>query len=248
MPLMITKNFTVPLSEVTPCYAQKPFHILNMLQDAADGAVESISPPASYWSDGCGWMLLQYTIRLDHPLIAGDTGAISTGHIMLRDLYSARRFMLFDAAGTQFGLADSRWIYVDLKTRRPQRLSHRLPPEFITTAEKPPFEPVFRDPAKLERADLKTSLHVRLGELDVNGHVNNAYYLSWAAEAVPMDVYMHCGIMSADIVYKHEAVYGMDLEVTTQQDGLDFLHEIRNTEGLLIATAATRWAALEGAR
>ena len=82
----------------------------------------------------------------------------------------------------------------------------------------------------------------------MNGHVNNAYYLSWAAEAVPMDVYMLCGIMSADIVYKHEAVYGMDLEVTTQQDGLDFLHEIRNTEGLLIATAATRWAALEGAR
>lgn len=246
MPLMFTKNFTVPLSEVTPCHAQKPFHILNMLQDAADGAVESINPPTAYWNSGCGWMLLQYTIRFGRPLMAGDTGTICTGHIMQHDLYSSRRFMLFDAGGKQLGLADSRWIYVDLKTRRPQRLSRRLPPEFFSSAENPQFEPVYKDPPRLTRADLQTNLHVRLGELDVNGHVNNAYYLSWAAEAVPQQVYMHCGIEAADIVYKHEAVYGMDLEVKTQQDGLNFLHEIHSTDGLLIAFAATRWAAVPG--
>ena len=70
MALMYTRKFVVPLSEVTPCYALKPFHMLNMFQDAADGAVEALDPPADYWTNGCGWMLLQYTIRLGRPLMA----------------------------------------------------------------------------------------------------------------------------------------------------------------------------------
>ncbi|MGI6075097.1 MAG: acyl-[acyl-carrier-protein] thioesterase [Pyramidobacter sp.] len=245
MPLMYTKSFSVPLSEVTPCHAQKPFHILNMLQDAADSAVESVQPGADYWNDGCGWMLLKYSIRLTRPLAAGDSGTINTGHVMLRDLYSARRFVIYDENERQFGMADSLWIYVDLKSRRPQRLSHRLPPSFAAAMEDPPFQPLLREPEKLTRADIRTQLHVRLGELDVNGHVNNAYYLSWAAEAVPKEVYMRCGIVGADIQYKREAVYGMDLVVSTQQlDELNYLHEIKSTEGTLLACCATRWAPL----
>ena len=245
MALMFTKSFSVPLSEVTPCHAQKPFHILNMLQDAADGAVEWARPGDEYWNNGCGWMLRQYSIRLSRPLTAGDSGTINTGHVMLRDLYSARRFVLYDENDRQFGMADSLWIYVDLKSRRPQRLSRRLPSAFVRTMENPPFEPLLREPERLTCADIQLQLHVRLGELDVNGHVNNAYYLSWAAEAVPRDVYLRCGIVGADILYKREAVYGMDLVVTAQQTGeLKYLHEIKNTEGALIACFATQWAPL----
>ncbi len=241
MPLKFSRDFVVPKSEVTPCWAMKPFHMLNMLQDAADGAVEAMNPPASYWTDGCGWMLLQYTIRLDRPLRAGDSGVIQTGHRMLHNLYSARRFEIYDAAGAQFGLADSKWVYVDLKTRRPQRLNHKLPDAFAQYEEDVIFEPVFVDPLKLDRVDSTTRLRVRLGELDVNAHVNNAYYLSWAAEAVPQEVYMTCGIISADIVYKHEALAGMELEVETQRDGLNFRHEIKSTGGELIAQFSTVW-------
>ncbi len=242
MSLKFSRKFVVPMSEVTPCYAQKPFHMLNMLQDAADGAVEAMNPPADYWTNGCGWMLLEYTIRLDRPLTAGDSGVINTGHVLQHNLYSARRFELYDEEGKKFGLADSRWVYVDLNTRRPQRLNRRLPSVFTSSEEESIFEPFFAKPEKLERVDLTTRLHVRRGELDVNGHVNNAYYLSWAAEAVPQEVYMTCGIVSADIQYKHEALCGMDLEISTQIDGLSFRHEIKNTEGVLIAQFSTVWA------
>ena len=239
MALMYTRKFVVPLSEVTPCYALKPFHMLNMFQDAADGAVEALEPPDDYWTNGCGWMLLQYTIRLGHPLMAFDNVTINTGHRPLRDLYSCRRFRFLEEDGTQFGLADSKWCYVDLTKRRPLRMSRVLPQVFMDRAEEV-FEPTFIDPPELERVDLSTKLRVRLGELDVNGHVNNAYYLSWAAEAVPQDVYLSCGIVEADIVYKHEALSGMELLVETQQDGLSFRHRITSGD-TLIAQFATRW-------
>ena len=109
------------------------------------------------------------------------------------------------------------------------------------------FELTFIDPPELERVDLSTKLRVRLGELDVNGHVNNAYYLSWAAEAVPQDVYLSCGIVEADIVYKHEALSGMELLVETQQDGLSFRHRITSGD-TLIAQFATRWEEVPGHR
>ncbi|WP_315506320.1 thioesterase family protein [Pyramidobacter piscolens] len=248
MDLMFTKKFAVPQSEVTPCRALKPFHLLNMLQDAADGAVDAMNPPPEYWNCGCAWMLHQYSIRLDRPLTSGDAGTINTGHMPLRDLYSVRRFRLLDGQGKQTGLADSMWIFVDLASRRPVRLSRHLPEVFMEKVEETPFEPIFAAPKRLERADRSVRLHVRLGELDANGHVNNAYYLSWAAEAVPREVYMSCGLVEADILYKHEAVYGMDLTVTTQQDGLDFRHEIRSDGGELIAQFSTRWAEVGSAR
>lgn len=241
MPLSFRKKFLVPLSEVTPCYAQKPFHFLNMLQDAADGAVEAMRPPESYWTNGCGWMLLQYTIRLDHPLRAMESGVINTGHDLQRDLYSIRRFILEDDAGKEFGMADSKWVYVDLAKRRPQRLSHKLPPEIIENAEKEGFKAIFQNPAKLERVDSQTKLRVRMGELDINGHVNNAWYLSWAAEAVPKEIYMTCGIKDVDIQFKHEALSGMELTIDTQQDGMTFRHEIKNGETLLAFCSVT-WA------
>ncbi len=242
MSLMYTRTFVVPLSEVTPGYALKPFHMLNMFQDAADGAVEAINPPPGYWTNGCGWMLLQYTIRLNKPLMAGDRVTVNTGHRPFRDLYSVRRFDFYGDDGVQFGTADSKWCYVDLAKRRPLRLSRALPRVFMECAEDA-LEPRFVDPPPLDRVDLSTRLRVRLGELDVNGHVNNAYYLSWAAESVPQEVYLNCGIVDADIVYKHEAVGGMDLLVETQRDGLSFRHRITCGD-TLIAFFATRWEEL----
>lgn len=246
MKLMFAKKFAVPKSEVSPGGALKPFHLLNMLQDAADGAVESMNPPESYWTCGDGWMLLKYSIRLDHPLAVDDSGVINTGHVFIRDLYSARRFILDDAEGNTFGMADSMWIFVNLKSRRPLRLSRSLPEMFFTTTEKAVFKPEFNEPKPPERVDLSVNVQVRLGDIDMNGHVNNAYYVSWAAESLPEDVYMTCGLCGAEILFKHEATYGMVLTVETQRDGLDFRHRITNSDGTEIAIMTTKWAKIGG--
>ena len=246
MKLRFTKNFIVPKSEVTPCGALKPFHMLNALQDAADGAVEDINPPEEYWTCGCGWMLVKYSIRFDRPWAIDDPITINTGHRYVRDLYSARRFVVYDGLENQIGIADSLWVYVDLQKRRPLRLSRRLPDVFTTSQEtEDTFEPAFSDPLPPERIDRSVNLHVRLSEIDMNGHVNNAYYVSWAAESLPKDVYLSCGLYAAEILYKHEATYGMFLTVETQQDGLDFRHRITNSDGKEIAILTTKWAKVD---
>ncbi len=240
MALGYTMQFIVPPSEVTPRYTIKPFHLLNKLQDAADGAVTNMELP-DVSAFGCAWMLHQYSVALSRPLMSGQRGTINTGHIAQGDLFSIRRFMLFDEQGAQIGLADSSWILVDLQRRRPCRLSRKLPACFFDKAEQEPFEGRFVEPLPPEREDILRPINVRLGDLDVNGHVNNAYYLSWVSEAIPPEVYMSCGVAEAHIIFKHEATYGMKLQVATQQDGLNFRHVIHNQEGTEIALISTRW-------
>ncbi len=235
---------SVLASEVTPCGAQKPFHLLACLQNSADAAVDDGGIPDGR-DFGCAWMVHQYSIVLDRPLVMGQQFHIDTGHQPRRDLYSIRRFILEDQDGP-FGLADSAWILVDLESRRPQRLSRRLQGAFYDRAEEP-FEEQFTVPLAPQRTDIQRVLEVRMGDLDGNGHVNNAYYLAWASEALPWEVYMTSGLLEAHILFVHEATYGMTLTVTTQQESLSFRHRIENQQGQEIALVNTRWAPLGGA-
>lgn len=230
----------VPASEVTPSLAIKPFHLLNHLQDAADEAVARGGLP-DVRTFGCSWMVHQYSIYLEHPLIRDLQFTIDTGAIAADDLFSDRRFILSDENG-EFGLADSAWILVDLKSRRPLRLSHKLQgTTFYSKAVKPPFQPRLKKPLPPEREDIQKQLDVRMGDIDSNGHVNNAYYLSWASETVPQDVFMNCALTEAHILYKREAKYGMMLTVTTQQDELSFRHRVVNQDGTELAVLNTCW-------
>lgn len=240
MALRHEEHYSIPKSEATPCYALKPFHLLNMLQDAADGAVDAMSS-ASEWPDECSWMVRRYSIRLTRPLKSGDEGLIRTGHCAVRDLYSIRRFRFYDAENNRIGEADSEWIFVNLETRRPQRLSRTMPQCFYKYVEEESFTGDFKKLSAPSRIDSVTHLHVRLGELDVNGHVNNAYYLTWAAESVTPEVYLNCGITEAHIFYKHEAKLGMDLVIETERNGLRFTHAVKSGEGELLALVETTW-------
>ncbi len=238
MALAYRHRTSVLASEVTPCGALKPFHLMAALQNAADAAVDASGIPDGY-GFGCAWMVHHYSIFLDRPLMMEQRYQIHTGHRPKGDLYSIRRFVLEDDRGT-FGLADSSWILVDLATRRPQRLSRRLQGVFYDVAEEP-FQERFVDPLPPQRADFQRQLEVRMGDLDGNGHVNNAYYLAWASEALPWEVFMSSGLLEAHILFRHEATYGMVLTVTTQQEGLWFRHRIENQQGSEIALINTRW-------
>lgn len=240
MALSYSEHFNISKSEVTPGFSQKPFHLLNMLQDAAEDAIDALGL-TDKWKEGCSWMARRYSIRLKHPLMSGDKGIITTGHRALRDLYSVRRFRLFDEEENLIGQVDSEWIFVDLEKRRPQRFSRTMPKSFYDTEAEEEFTGDFEKLSLPERVDLQRCLHVRLGEIDGNGHVNNAYYLSWAVESVPLDIYLNCGIVEAHIFYKHEAEYGMGLNVETQQDGLIFRHVIKSEDGDVMALAMTKW-------
>ena len=55
--------------------------------------------------------------------------------------------------------------------------------------------------------------NVQRRDIDTNNHVNNLYYLDYALEALPEDIYMNSNFSNVEIMYKHEAKLGDTLSI-----------------------------------
>ena len=59
--------------------------------------------------------------------------------------------------------------------------------------------------------DYEKTFHVRYDDLDINNHVNNTVYISWALEALDYKYRTTHNISDLDIYFKHEISYGEDI-------------------------------------
>lgn len=241
MRLPFQTKAAITSSEITPALTMKPFALLNLLQNVADLAVAKLRLTMTDMVRlGCAWMVYDYRIRLTAPLMGGQDVTVSTGHSPWRDLYSIRLFDFRDAQGNLLGQASSRWILTDLQSRRPQRLSRRLGIQYFESADI--FESAdFEKLTPPQRIDSRYSTAVRLGDLDMNGHVNNAHFLSWIGESVPPELFLHSGLVGVKLQFLHEALQGADVTVESQRDGLLFSHQVLDREGRVLALAETQW-------
>lgn len=111
-----------------------------------------------------------------------------------------------------------------------------------------------------DRRSYTTRWRVRGYELDQNGHVNNAVYVNWAeqlatehVDAAGFTLAWHRAQGGAWVVRRHEityrqpAVYGDELELTTQAVELKGARGLRRTtivrasDGAAIAEMLTEW-------
>jgi len=56
----------------------------------------------------------------------------------------------------------------------------------------------------------------RRGDVDMNGHINNAVYFTWGIETVPEEVYKNCHLYQMEVDFKAECLYGDVIEAHGQ--------------------------------
>ena len=74
----------------------------------------------------------------------------------------------------------------------------------------------FPDIDPVERVDFELPFKVRMHDLDLNGHVNNAIFVEWAVETVPKEILASCTPMVIDVLFQKEALYGDTIRSQTQ--------------------------------
>ena len=149
------------------------------------------------------------------------------------------------------------WFVLDLSTRKPVRLdgySERGPALPDKTAGIP-------EPGKIpavDRWERETRIQVRSSDLDMNGHVNNVYYLDWTYEAVPPEVLSGMRIRDVVVHYTAETFYpeavlsrcSPDPRGGISADGDEapipgtrgFVHSlVRASDGVEVIKARTTW-------
>ena len=102
-----------------------------------------------------------------------------------------------------------------------------------------------RDYARLPepaREDHREIFKVRYDDIDVNHHVNNAVYPLWATEAVPADFRLKHTPAALEIAFKKEGLFGEEVVIRTEIDGLVTLHGIyADDDNRELAKIRIRW-------
>lgn len=189
----------------------KPYRAMQLMQDAATAHAEEIGVGWHNMDNhGLLWVLGKVHIVFDRPLTRADTNfTLYTWPLAPDRFYSERCFSAVQN-GEQVFCATSLWIMIERATRK------------IVPAVK--MNEFFHGEYDVEKSDVvgdflrvrydETFTHaytktVRRSDLDLNGHVNNTNYVTYALDVLlPSEQ-----IKSVQIVYNKELVFGDVVEV-----------------------------------
>jgi acyl-CoA thioesterase FadM len=220
-----------------------PAALAGYLQEAAGRSAEALGVGfQALQARGLTWVLRRSRIVLDEPLRWGDELELETWPSGLEGALALRDFRLH-RDGREVGRACTWWLAMDLRTRRPLRPDRVLPPHLHAPTprvlEAPPA------PGRLAQAAVERRFDVRYEDIDANGHVTNARYLAWAAEAVDEAAWRAERLASLDVQYVAECGLGQAVRSRSAPDGGGArLHAIvREDDGAELARVRTTWIA-----
>lgn len=221
---------------------------LHYLQDAAEVHANRIGVGLDFTSrNGLIWVLGRYHVRLHRYPRAGASVRVATWPFGWLRLFALREFAFLDAAGGRYGEASSAWLLVRAEGFVPVRPHEHLPP--LPYYERRMIDTPFRHLPVPQSVDHCEQYRVRIHDLDVNRHVNNAVYVEWALEAVPADTWNQLRPYEVEAEFIAMAFQGdtvaVEVEELPSKDGRSFLHRItRPADGRELTRLRSRWRAM----
>lgn len=191
--------------------------IFNYLQDMADKDASRMEMSIPQLMEkGYTWVLHRYHLSMIRYPKLDEALSIRTWHSPYKNLYSLRAFEMTTSFGEVLAKAATSWIIINYSTKRPMRLDRHVTSQYYK--EIIPFEFDFSSLSPLERIDLEDIYPVRIRDLDINNHVNNAVYVEWAAETVPTNILQSMRPSEIDVIFKEQLTYGEKAVVQTQKE------------------------------
>ena len=234
-------DYRVRVGDTDSCGFLKLPSLLGMMQEIAKDHAEALEIGSSVlMPQGLGWALAKLRLDIDRLPNYGERVYIKTWASTRNKIYTAREFLIYDDLGDKIASARSIWVLFDLKRRRLERLD-KLP----TWTRDEEFASDFEFGDMPESPDMqsgfKSNFGVRKDDIDMNGHVNNARYLTWAFEHVPDDFYASHRAKSVELWFLNEVFRGQRLDSVCQIEGGVSKHVIVS-EGKDRARAKIEWA------
>ena len=165
----------------------RPVALLNYFQDAAFKHSVSHGFSAFHlFKKGLTWVLSRYHIRIQRYPAVGERVHVRTWYPGPQKPFYLRDWDVLDDQGRVLALATSSWLILDISTRKPaddDGLLSRLEPRNSRAIEDA-FDPL----PELREPRLESKFCVRLGDTDLNRHVNHVHYIQWALESVAREL------------------------------------------------------------
>lgn len=154
------------------------------------------------------WILLNWKVSVLKRVTFGDTVKVRTWSVPYNELFTYRNFEVYDEHNNLVCIANSKWTLVNSDTKTLTKITDE-----IENSYEPESKLVFD---KLEIDKLKEpttsehtfSFNVLRRDIDFNNHMHNLYYLQYAYEALPKDIYEKEELNNFEIMYKSGSMLG----------------------------------------
>ena len=237
---MFSELYEIKYHEIYLDGILKPAVLLEFLEDiAAKNADDLHFGYNEITQSNYGWFLLKYA--MDFYLYPQNLKKIQikTEPRGANKLFAYRDFHVYDENDNCLAKIASTWGLVDLKTKA------MINPLEVFRNKMFPFEKK-EDDLKYNKIPLITNIssekkfEIRYNDIDVNEHVNNATYLLWAFETLPIKFIKNKKLSRLDINYKKEIKYGGMVKSIVQINANNSIHNLKNdlnNEDLCIISA-----------
>ena len=208
----------------------KPVSTFNYFQDVMSRHCGLMNVSAyDLFELGFAWVVIKYYINISRYPRWNDLITVRTWRCPFKDLYELRQFEIYDETGNLLISAKSTWIVINVKTKRPARLSRSLPENMVSGLQRPIIDNIAPVP-EISTPDAERFFNIRMHDLDFNAHVNNAVYIVWALETVPEHIITQYRPEEISIQYIGESLYGDRIKSEIRQKETNpaaiFIHKL----------------------
>jgi acyl-ACP thioesterase len=171
--------------EVDGAFRLKPGVLFRLMQESAIRHSRQVGYDTRHLNEtGFAWILARYGVEIRRPPEYGEEVEFVTWSRGV-DGFRAYRDFRVQAGGATIAAATSLWVYLDLATKRVRRIPEAVVQRYTAETEQAlPWAPeTWSFPTRLPTAGCQP-LSTRAGDIDTNGHVNNAVYVEYLETAL----------------------------------------------------------------
>lgn len=200
-------EYTIGYSKLNPDLTITLPGLVDFLQETATRHSEAVGFPMTWFSNEMkGWVITNWNLSIVRYPIWNDRVTVKTWPSLFKGVVAERSLIITDKNDNVILEGLSRWVFTDLKMRRPIRPDKEMV-EVYGEVSAPPFTGDYKislqDSPKLNEVSRKAFVTSRR-DTDTNLHVNNVKYIEWALDLLPDDVYCGNPITNMRAVYKKE--------------------------------------------
>lgn len=207
---IIEKKYQINISHVRKTNSLSNRGILDLLESIACYHSDKVGyGMANIHETNSTWVLLHWKVQVFKRLPYLQNVIVKTWARPCSKVSTLRDFEIYDENHTLLCKASSKWAFIDLTTNHiakitPELLQLYAPEEKSVFAED--------DIAKLRLPELPASpcftFPILRKDIDVNHHMHNTFYLDYAYEALPQNIYESDEANYFEIMYKTGATLG----------------------------------------
>ena len=235
---IFSQNVTINYSDVDAKNKVTNHGILRLLQEVAGCHSASLGYGVNdIPKTGLAWIILNWKLKVFYRPKTSTPVTINTWVRSENPLFSYRDFEILDSEKKIIAVASSKWILFDVNKKGIVKLPEGIKEKYeyenkLAIEEK--WNEKLKEP---ENSEFIMNYTIQRRDIDTNNHVNNLYYLDYAYEAIPEEIYNNIDFSNVEIMYKHEAKLGDTLSLFySQLENNDCIITIKDKENTKIHT------------